>query len=94
MPREPLTRSEFWRFSSEARADFANLADFARFAVTSVDSYAVRVWLDPDKLAARQLTTRDVTAALERQNVQVAAGQPAPASISPVSQAGEAGAVN
>src|SRR3954453_17220553 len=43
--------------------------------VSGVGSYAMRVWLDPDKLAARQLTTQDVTAALARQNVQVAAGQ-------------------
>ncbi len=43
--------------------------------VRGVGSYAMRIWLDPDKLAARQLTTQDVTAALARQNVQVAAGQ-------------------
>lgn len=43
--------------------------------VRGVGSYAMRVWLDPDKLASRQLTTQDVTAALVRQNVQVAAGQ-------------------
>ncbi|MBL8822352.1 MAG: multidrug efflux RND transporter permease subunit [Planctomycetia bacterium] len=43
--------------------------------VRGVGSYAMRVWLDPDKLAARQLTTQDVTAALARQNIQVAAGQ-------------------
>jgi HAE1 family hydrophobic/amphiphilic exporter-1 len=35
----------------------------------------MRIWIDPDKLAARQLTTKDVTDALARQNVQVAAGQ-------------------
>ncbi len=38
-------------------------------------AYAMRVWLDPNKLASRQLTTQDVVAALQRQNVQVAAGQ-------------------
>ena len=45
--------------------------------------YAMRVWLDPAKLAARRLTATDVIAALQEQNVQVAAGQigqpPAPA---------------
>ncbi|MBN8899845.1 MAG: multidrug efflux RND transporter permease subunit, partial [Rhodospirillales bacterium] len=40
-----------------------------------VGSYAMRVWIDPDRLAARQITTGDVVAALARQNVQVAAGQ-------------------
>jgi multidrug efflux pump subunit AcrB len=34
----------------------------------------VTVWLDPDKLAARGLTARDVTQALEAQNAQVGAG--------------------
>ena len=43
--------------------------------VRGVGSYAMRIWIDPDKLAARQLTTQDVVAALQRQNVQVAAGQ-------------------
>jgi HAE1 family hydrophobic/amphiphilic exporter-1 len=37
--------------------------------------YSMRVWLDPDKLQARRLTTQDVTAAILEQNVQVAAGQ-------------------
>ncbi len=37
--------------------------------------YAMRVWLDPEKLAARQLTALDVTNALSEQNVEVAAGQ-------------------
>ncbi|TWT89931.1 Efflux pump membrane transporter BepE [Pseudobythopirellula maris] len=45
--------------------------------------YSMRVWLDPNKLKARSLTTQDVVAAIREQNVQVAAGQigqpPAPA---------------
>jgi HAE1 family hydrophobic/amphiphilic exporter-1 len=45
--------------------------------------YAMRLWLDPGKLAARSLTAGDVLNALREQNVQVAAGalgdQPAPA---------------
>ncbi len=36
--------------------------------------FAMRLWLDPDKLAARQLTGGDVVNALREQNVQVAAG--------------------
>src|SRR5438034_8803606 len=36
--------------------------------------YAMRVWLDPDKLAAKGLTASDVVAAIREQNVQVAAG--------------------
>ncbi len=37
--------------------------------------YAMRIWLDPNKLAARSLTALDVTSALAEQNVEVAAGQ-------------------
>jgi hydrophobic/amphiphilic exporter-1 (mainly G- bacteria), HAE1 family len=37
--------------------------------------YAMRVWLDPSRLAARGLTAGDVSAALAEQNVEVAAGQ-------------------
>ncbi|HKD81796.1 MAG TPA: multidrug efflux RND transporter permease subunit [Candidatus Angelobacter sp.] len=37
--------------------------------------YAMRLWLDPVRLAARNLTAIDVTNALREQNVQVAAGQ-------------------
>ncbi|MCC7009619.1 MAG: multidrug efflux RND transporter permease subunit [Acidobacteria bacterium] len=36
--------------------------------------FAMRLWLDPAKLAARRLTASDVVAALREQNVQVAAG--------------------
>jgi HAE1 family hydrophobic/amphiphilic exporter-1 len=36
--------------------------------------YAMRLWLDPQKLAARGLSAGDVTSALREQNVQVAAG--------------------
>ena len=37
--------------------------------------YAMRVWLDPARLAARGLTTVDVTNALAEQNVEIPAGQ-------------------
>jgi multidrug efflux pump len=36
--------------------------------------YAMRVWLDPQKVAARGLTAGDVVGAIREQNVQVAAG--------------------
>ncbi len=37
--------------------------------------YAMRVWVDPTRLAARQLTATDVIAAIQEQNVEVPAGQ-------------------
>ena len=36
--------------------------------------YAMRIWIDPDKAAARDLTVDDIVTALRAQNVQVAAG--------------------
>jgi hydrophobe/amphiphile efflux-1 (HAE1) family protein len=36
--------------------------------------FAMRVWLDPDKVAARDLTAGEVVKALQAQNVQIAAG--------------------
>ncbi len=48
--------------------------------------YSLRVWLDPNKTASRNLTASDVVAAIREQNRQVAAGQlgapPAPGSTS------------
>ncbi|WP_459557156.1 efflux RND transporter permease subunit [Lacunimicrobium album] len=38
-------------------------------------SYGMRIWLDPQKLKARNLTTEDVIAVIGEQNIQVAAGQ-------------------
>ncbi|WP_157670964.1 efflux RND transporter permease subunit [Chitinibacter sp. GC72] len=37
--------------------------------------YAMRVWIDPSKLANYKLTTQDVIAAIKAQNAQVSAGQ-------------------
>ncbi|GAB1541992.1 efflux RND transporter permease subunit [Scytonema sp. NUACC21] len=37
--------------------------------------YAMRLWLDPSRLAGRNLTPQDVITALQQQNLQVGAGQ-------------------
>jgi multidrug efflux pump len=37
--------------------------------------YAMRIWLDPNKMTARNVTATDVVNAIQSQNVQVAAGQ-------------------
>ena len=37
--------------------------------------YSMRIWLDPDALAARSLTAGDVVNAIREQNAQVASGQ-------------------
>ena len=41
---------------------------------TRADNFSMRVWLNPNKMAAYSLTPQDVVDALNEQNVQVAAG--------------------
>jgi HAE1 family hydrophobic/amphiphilic exporter-1 len=57
------------------RDDLSRVQGVGDVTIRGVGAYAMRVWLDPDKMASRQLTTQDVVAALARQNVQVPAGQ-------------------
>ncbi|MEP2781712.1 MAG: multidrug efflux RND transporter permease subunit [Pseudoruegeria sp.] len=38
-------------------------------------SYAMRVWLDPDRMAGLQMAVSDVIGAINEQNIQVSAGQ-------------------
>jgi HAE1 family hydrophobic/amphiphilic exporter-1 len=42
--------------------------------VRAARDYAIRVWIDPDKAAARNLTVEDVVSALRSHNLQVSAG--------------------
>ena len=81
-------------FSPNGRYDEIYLRNYATLQVKDVlaripgagrvqlfgsGDYAMRVWLDPDKVAARSLTASDVVAAIREQNVQVAAGRGRPA---------------
>ncbi len=43
--------------------------------VFGAGDYAMRIWIDPDKAAARSLTAGDIVRAVREQNVQVSAGQ-------------------
>ena len=61
--------------SLRLRDELSRVTGVGDVQVRGVGSYAMRIWLDPDKLASRQLTTQEVVAALARQNVQVPAGQ-------------------
>jgi hydrophobe/amphiphile efflux-1 (HAE1) family protein len=53
----------------------ARIPGMGEVRIFGAGDYSMRVWLDPQKLAARQLTTGDVIDAIREQNVQVAAGQ-------------------
>lgn len=48
--------------------------------------YAMRVWLDPDRMTGLSLTTNDVANAIREQNIQVAAGQVGQAPSNPNQQ--------
>ena len=75
--------------SPDQRYNMLYLSNYARLHVKDVlgrldgvgdvqifgaGEYSMRVWLDPQKLAQRSLTTGDVINAIREQNVQVAAG--------------------
>jgi len=57
------------------REELARLDGVSDVGVLGQRDYSMRIWVDPDKLAARGLTPGDVVKALREQNAQVAAGQ-------------------
>ena len=76
-------------FSPDGRYDNVYLRNYAALQVKDVlaripgagdvelfgsGDYAMRVWLNPDKIAARNLTASDVVNAIREQNVQVVGG--------------------
>ena len=76
-------------FSPTGRYDEVYLRNYATLQVKDVlaripgagdvqvfgsGDYAMRIWLNPDKIAARNLTADDIVSAIREQNVQVAAG--------------------
>src|ERR1044071_2243806 len=76
-------------FSPDGRYDEVYLRNYATLQVKDVlaripgagdvevfgsGDYAMRVWLNPDKIAARNLTASDIVNSIREQNVQVAAG--------------------
>lgn len=53
---------------------FSSLDGVARVRIGGGQTYAMRIWLDKDKLAAFNLTAGDVEKALRRENVELPAG--------------------
>ncbi len=58
----------------QVRDALARLPGAGDVRIFGSGDYAMRVWLDPQKLSARNLTPGDVIKAVREQNVQVAAG--------------------
>ena len=57
------------------RDELGRLPGVADITYFGQRDYSLRAWLDPDKLAALNLSAMDVVTAIAQQNVQVAAGQ-------------------
>ncbi|MHC5002815.1 MAG: efflux RND transporter permease subunit [Planctomycetota bacterium] len=56
------------------RDELARVKGVGEATVMGVSEYGMRVWLDPNKMRALDLTTNDIVNAIRQQNVQVAAG--------------------
>jgi multidrug efflux pump len=66
----------------QIRDPLSRLDGIGNVNVFGAREYSMRVWLDPNRMYSRSLTTDDIIAAIQAQNVQVAAGrlgaEPAP----------------
>jgi hydrophobe/amphiphile efflux-1 (HAE1) family protein len=58
----------------QIKDEIARLPGVGDINIFGVRDFAMRLWLDPDKIAARNMTVGDVINAVREQNVQVAAG--------------------
>jgi len=58
----------------QVRDELARIQGVGQIQVFGSGDYSMRVWLDPNKVASRNLTAGDVVNAIREQNVQVAAG--------------------
>jgi multidrug efflux pump len=67
----------------QVKDELARLPGVSDVSMLGQRDYSMRIWVDPDKLAARNMQAGDVVKALREQNLQVATGQigqqPAPA---------------
>ncbi len=59
----------------QVRDPLSRLDGVGNVNVFGAREYSMRIWLDPDRMYARGLTTNDIVAAIQGQNVQVAAGR-------------------
>jgi multidrug efflux pump len=58
----------------QVRDELLRIPGMGSVLLFGAGDYAMRVWLDPQKLAARSLTAAEVVRAIREQNTQVAAG--------------------
>jgi len=54
---------------------FSTISGVARASLGGARRYAMRIWIDRERLAARQLTVTDIEDALRRENIELPAGR-------------------
>jgi hydrophobe/amphiphile efflux-1 (HAE1) family protein len=85
----PLTKEPLWKdlylsnyATIQIKDELGRVPGVANVAYLGERDYSMRAWLNPDKMAKLNITTRDVVDAISEQNLQVAAGmigqQPVP----------------
>ena len=70
--RDPLYVSNYTTL--QLKDELARLPGVGDMTIFGARDYSMRLWLNPEHLASRNLTAGDVIAAVQEQNVQVAAG--------------------
>ena len=55
--------------------EMARLPGISDIGMLGQRDYSMRIWVDPEKLASRDMTAADVANAIRKQNMQVASGQ-------------------
>jgi multidrug efflux pump len=55
--------------------EIARIDGVGDIGVLGQRDYSMRIWVDPEKLAARDMTAADVVNAIRKQNLQIATGQ-------------------
>ena len=75
-PNSRYTEIDMSNFvATKVKDELARIPGVGKVNVMGAKDLGMRVWLDPRRLKARQVTTNDVVNAIREQNVQVAAGQ-------------------
>ncbi|HEV3166482.1 MAG TPA: efflux RND transporter permease subunit, partial [Isosphaeraceae bacterium] len=57
------------------KEEIARLPGISDVTMLGQQDYSMRIWVDPEKLASRNMTASDVVMALREQNMQIATGQ-------------------
>jgi multidrug efflux pump subunit AcrB len=75
-PDESYNQLYLSNFASlNVKDDLARIKGVGDVAFLGPRDYSMRVWLDPERLASREMTASDVLQAISEQNLQVAAGR-------------------